>query len=436
MEKTFDLQAHQGRVAGSLRSHHILRLPLLYCLTRIPEATPNYLMPPPLHRFTENAFIISIILSLNPFFGFVAQPLAGWYSDRIWTPIGRRKPVIVFGAVCLAVSCLGLPWSKSLAVLAFWILIYQFMVDAVSIMLRSFIGDVIPPRHRSRAFGMGEGFISSIMIFATMFWGSKLIGENEWQWYAAVAAVALLATIPATFLVKEHYIPIEKKKGGSLAAYFRTSLQTPYSFRICMVIAFTFVAAQLVMNYYRLFTKESLGLDPEQALKPFSWLPIISLVASVPVAYICDRFRLYKSLTMIGALLAGGAGLAGLFATSSMHLTAMAVLMGLSTVCMAVGLNAYTLSFMPPDKIGQLSGFQNIFRGGPRFAMFFGAGWLIEQFGRNYRIAFAGAVLCVIAAVFILMPMPKEGTFARDAAPASDPELPPLEAAPAGKAGQ
>lgn len=418
MEERFDLNAHQSRVAGAFRHHHIIWISLLYCITGIAEATSNYLMPDAIHRFTENAFIISIILSLNPFFGFVAQPLAGWYSDRIWTRIGRRKPVILFGAICLAVSCLGLPWSKSLAVLAFWILIYQFMVDAVSIMLRSFIGDVIPPGHRSKAFGTGEGVISSCMIFATMFWGSKLVGAREWQWYAVVAAVALLATLPATFLVKEHYIPVMKKQGGSLSLYLQTALRTPYSLRICLVIAFTFVAGQLVMNYYRLFTKEQLGLDPEQALKPFSWMPIITLVASMPVAYICDRFRLYKSMTLTGALLVAGAGLTGVFATSSTHLMAMAILMGLSVVCMAVGLNAYTLSFMPPDKIGQLSGFQNIFRGGPRFIMFFATGFLVEQFSRNYRIAFAGAIVCVIVAVLILLPMPREGAYAREAAAA------------------
>jgi hypothetical protein len=63
---------------------------------------------------------------------------------------------------------------------------------------------------------------------------------------------------------------------------------------------------------------------------------------------------------------------------------------------------------MPPDKIGQLSGFANVFRGGPRFLMFLGAGALIELFGRNYRIAFGGAVLFALAALVVLSRMPKQ----------------------------
>ncbi|HYD84261.1 MAG TPA: hypothetical protein VEA63_09415, partial [Opitutus sp.] len=77
------------------RRTHVVWIALMYCATGLAEATSNYIMPDAIHRFTQNAFFISIILSLNPLFGFVAQPLAGWYSDRIWTPLGRRLPIIL-----------------------------------------------------------------------------------------------------------------------------------------------------------------------------------------------------------------------------------------------------------------------------------------------------------------------------------------------------
>src|SRR5262245_35411605 len=104
----FDSATHAQTVAANYRHSHLAWIALLFCVTGIAEATSNFILPDTIHRYTQNAFVISVILAMNPFFGFVAQPWAGWYSDRLWTPLGRRRPVIVVGTACLALSCLGL----------------------------------------------------------------------------------------------------------------------------------------------------------------------------------------------------------------------------------------------------------------------------------------------------------------------------------------
>jgi Na+/melibiose symporter-like transporter len=425
----FDPATHARTVAANYRPAHIAWIALLYCITGLAEATSNFILPDTIHRFTGNAFVISMILAMNPFFGFVAQPWAGWYSDRIWTPLGRRRPVIIVATVCLALSCLGLPlvqaqaahlpwlgaWlrgfgedvSLGLALVAFWNLIYQAMVDVVSIMVRCIIGDVIPARHRGKAFAAAN-VVSVCMIFATLRWGGTIMKANELHWYLVVASVALLALLPATFLLTEPYVPPAPKAArGNLRSYWRTVRDTPHFFPMCLVIACTFVAAQLVTNYYRLFTREQLHLGIDEALKPFSWMPIISFVASYPVGWFADRVS-SKYATMAGACALGLAGAWGVWATSIWDLRIMALLTGCGFVCMEVGANPYLISFMPPDKIGQLSGFANVFRGGPRFLMFFRAGALIEIFGRNYRIAFGGSVVFAIVALVLLAGMPRQ----------------------------
>jgi MFS family permease len=427
--RAFDRATHPQTVAANYRHAHIAWIALLFCITGIAEATSNFILPDTIHRYTQNAFVISVILAMNPFFGFVAQPWAGWYSDRIWTPLGRRRPVIIVATVCLALSCLGLPliqqqiawlpWlapvlkffgedvSVGLALVAFWNLIYQAMVDVVSIMVRCIVGDVVPARHRGKAFAAAN-VVSVVMIFTTLRWGGAIMKANELHWYLVVASVVLLAVLPATFFLTEPYVPpVTKANAGDRARYWRTIRETPFFLRMCAVIACTFVAGQLVTNYYRLFTKEQLNLDIDVALKAMSWMPVISFVASYPVGWFADRVSA-KYATMAGACMLGLAGAWGVFATSIWDLRIMALATGCGFVCMEVAANSYLISFMPPDKIGQLSGFANVFRGGPRFLMFFGAGALIEIFGRNYRIAFAGAVLFAIIALVLLSRMPKQ----------------------------
>ena len=419
------------QITTAFRQRDIVWISLAYCATGIAEATSNYIMPDSIHAFTQNAFVISVILSMNPLFGFVAQPWAGWYSDRIWTPLGRRKPLILVGSICLALSSLGLPLAQQqaghlgwlapvlrvfgrpdvtagLVIFACWNLVYQFMVDVISIMIRCLIGDVVPVHQRGKAFA-ATNIVFTCMTFLTLWYGGAIARQSELKWYALVSVVVLLAMLPVTFLLREPPVAPIEKTSGRPGGYLRAVRETPHFSRMCLVIASTFVAGQLILNYYRLFTREQLHLTLDEALKPFSWMPAIAFFASYPIGWISDRVS-QKHVTQAGAVLLGIAGWWGVFAQTIWDLRIMAIVVGLGLVCVEVASNAYLISLMPAGKIGQLSGFANIFRGGPRFLMFFGAGALIEIFDRNYRIAFGGAVVFSAIAFGLLCLLPKEGS--------------------------
>ncbi len=424
-----DAAAHEQAVAAGYRHSHIAWISLFYCANGMAEATSNFILPDTLQRLTHNAFVISIILAMNPFFGLVMFPLAGWHSDRIWTRFGRRRPLILLGAVCLALSGLGLPLAQhqadrlgwlapalrffgqpgvapALALVACWNLIYQAAGDLIAIMSRSFIGDAVPARHRGKAFAISNVATTAAM-FLTLWAGGAIARRSEFAWYAIASAIALLVIIPGMFLLRERPGPrpaVENRSG--LRDYIATIRETPHFFRMCLVIACTFVSSQLVMNYYRLFTKEQLHLGLDEALKPFSWLPVIALVASYPLGWLADRMS-QKHMMLAGAVLLALAGAWAAGAHSIRDLRIVAILLGLGLVAIDIPSSAYLVSLMPAGRIGHLSGFANIFRGGPRMLMFFGAGWLIELFGRNYRLAFVGAVLCAVAAIILLIPLPR-----------------------------
>ena len=48
-----------------------------------------------------------------PLTGIIVQPIVGYYSDRTWTRLGRRRPYFLFGAVAATVALLFMPNSPS-----------------------------------------------------------------------------------------------------------------------------------------------------------------------------------------------------------------------------------------------------------------------------------------------------------------------------------
>src|SRR5688572_14143554 len=44
-----------------------------------------------------------------PLTGMIVQPLIGYYSDRTWTKMGRRRPFFLAGAVLASISLIFMP---------------------------------------------------------------------------------------------------------------------------------------------------------------------------------------------------------------------------------------------------------------------------------------------------------------------------------------
>src|ERR671920_724958 len=50
-----------------------------------------------------------------PLVGMIVQPIIGYYSDKTWTRLGRRKPYFLAGAILSSLALIFLPNSGSLA---------------------------------------------------------------------------------------------------------------------------------------------------------------------------------------------------------------------------------------------------------------------------------------------------------------------------------
>src|SRR5688500_5637788 len=53
-----------------------------------------------------------------PVIGMIVQPIVGHYSDRTWTPLGRRRPYFLTGAILSSFALLLMPNAGILGAIA------------------------------------------------------------------------------------------------------------------------------------------------------------------------------------------------------------------------------------------------------------------------------------------------------------------------------
>jgi maltose/moltooligosaccharide transporter len=80
------------------------------------------------------------------------QPLIGYFSDRTWPRLGRRRPYFVAGALLAATALIVMPRSLNLwmAAAALWLL-----DGAINISMepfRAFVGDQLSPKQRPTGY--------------------------------------------------------------------------------------------------------------------------------------------------------------------------------------------------------------------------------------------------------------------------------------------
>jgi maltose/moltooligosaccharide transporter len=102
---------------------------------------------------------LSILWLAAPITGLVVQPIIGYYSDRTWTRLGRRRPYFLGGAIMASIALVAMPNSSSLWMAAGLLWILDTSINVSMEPFRAFVGDLLPPSQRQLGFSM-----QSVMI--------------------------------------------------------------------------------------------------------------------------------------------------------------------------------------------------------------------------------------------------------------------------------
>ena len=152
-----------------------------------------------------------------PLTGLIIQPIVGYFSDRTWTRLGRRRPYFLAGAILSSIALIFMPNSPTLwiAIGTLWI-----MDSSINISMepfRAFVGDNLAEKQRTLGFAMQSFFIglgavvgSALpYVFTNWFGIENTAAEGivppsvKWSFYVG-GVVFLLAVLWTVFKSKEY----------------------------------------------------------------------------------------------------------------------------------------------------------------------------------------------------------------------------------------
>jgi maltose/moltooligosaccharide transporter len=110
---------------------------------------------------------IPILWVAAPVTGLLIQPIIGHLSDKTWTPLGRRRPYFLIGAILASLALFIMPNSPLLWVAAGMLWIMDASINVSMEPFRAFVGDLLPAEQRTAGFAMQSFFIGTGAVIAS-----------------------------------------------------------------------------------------------------------------------------------------------------------------------------------------------------------------------------------------------------------------------------
>jgi maltose/moltooligosaccharide transporter len=111
---------------------------------------------------------IPILWIAAPVTGLLVQPVIGYFSDRTWNRLGRRRPYFLGGAILASLALVLMPNAPALWVAAGMLWIMDASINVSMEPFRAFVGDNLPSEQRTIGFAMQSFFIGIGAVVASV----------------------------------------------------------------------------------------------------------------------------------------------------------------------------------------------------------------------------------------------------------------------------
>jgi GPH family glycoside/pentoside/hexuronide:cation symporter len=277
-----------------------------------------------------NPLVLGLVLAIPRFWDALTDPVVGLISDNCHTRFGRRKPLIILGAVLQAVAFgfiwmvpRGLSQSSTIAYLVGTLLLFYTCFSIFSVPLMSLTYEMTPDyqeRTRVSAFG---GFFGKIgeLTYSWTFWaanlavfGSMIAGVRIIGWTIGIVVMGLVGMVPGIFVRERYYKKASRQERVRLRPAFRAAFSNRaftvlLGLTICQVLA-----GMLASNIdYYLLVYNMCGGNIVEGTK---WKGVLSSAYAVfgiamifPINWMANRFGKRTTLSVIfGLVLVGALG--------------------------------------------------------------------------------------------------------------------------------
>ena len=274
-----------------------------------------------------NPALLGLVLALPRFWDALTDPIVGMISDNCHSRFGRRKPILVLGALLQAVAFgaiwmvpRGLGETATVTYLLVALVVFYTCFSIFSVPLASLTYEMTPDYQERTRVCAFSGFFWKLgeLTYGWMFWvanlawfGSVYAGVRVVGWVLGVVVMGLLAMVPG-FLVRERYRRRATRqervrlRPAIAAAFGNRAFTVLVGLTICQVLA-GMLASNL--DYYLLVYHVCGGSIAEGT----KWKGVLStgyallgIVTIYPVNRMANRWGKRTTLTVIFAMVLVG----------------------------------------------------------------------------------------------------------------------------------
>ena len=399
-------------------------------------------------------FLFGLIWLAGPFTGMVVQPLVGAISDKTRTPLGRRRPYLLGGALLSALALWAFPnsanitswlsnflsidfapWAALLfAAIMIWVL--DACVNIAQGPYRALVPDVVPQEQHSMAnsyislaIGLGSVVAAGTAPFLKWAFGYQMPINSQFIMAALAFSLGMIWTCIA---IKERSLPKINEKNEekfdfiqSLKDFFALS---PEVGKICFMQFFTWIGNMCMMIYFTQYAVHTVFGVPDlsdvtEVVKTsfdaavlqgtnfssvcFAIFNLVCFIVAIPIGILSVKYG-NKKIHIISMISMAIAFLGMAFTTNP---KLVAILMGISGIGWAsiCALPFAMLSqYIKPGTEGSVMGIFNIFIAGPQVFVCTLVSWFINKCsfvsdaGLNFHWEYTfiiGAICLIIASV-------------------------------------
>lgn len=275
-----------------------------------------------------NPALLGLVLAIPRFWDALTDPIVGMISDNFHTRFGRRKPIIVFGAILQAIAFGaiwmvpdGLSQAGTVAYLVVTLLLFYTCFSIFSVPLMSLTYEMTPDYQERTRVTAFAGFFGKLgeLTYSWMFWaanlaifGSVLAGVRSVGWIVGLVVMGGCGMIPGLFVRERYYKKAEKQERVRLGPAFRAAFSNRaftvlIGLTVCQVLA-----GMLASNIdYYLIVFNMCGGDIVEGTK---WKAILSTGYAIlgigmiyPVTWMANRYGKRTTLLVIFLLVLAGA---------------------------------------------------------------------------------------------------------------------------------
>ncbi|MGF1542060.1 MAG: MFS transporter [Pleurocapsa sp.] len=383
---------------------------------------------------------LPILWIAAPLTGLIVQPIIGNLSDYTWTPLGRRRPYFLVGAILAFMALILMPHASSLWMAAGLLWILDTSANVSMVPFRAFVGDLLPKEQRTSGFAMqsvmfGLGAVSASALpwlLNNIFQIDNTSSELqpipltvEISFY--IGAALFLTTVLWTVITTPEYPPnnlekfeqLQEKRGGiipSLRETWETLRNMPSTMQqLARVQFFTWLGIFCFFLYF----------PPAVARNIFGAIEGDSIRYSVGIEWAGLCFAVYNAVCIVFSfllprlaaligrplthslcLLCGGVSLISLLAITNRYLL-FVTMIGLGIAWSSALILPYAMlsSSVPSQRRGIYQGIFNFFIVLPEIVVSLGFGWVMSYFLHDDRLlaVVLGGVFLIIAAGLTLL---------------------------------